>query len=917
MHLQYTSSVLLVTAATVATLLTVFAWRRRHAPGTVPFMLLMLSVALWSLAYAFELGTPNLETKVLWAKIKYLGVVSVPAAWLFFVLMYTKRERWLALSKMAPLAIVPFITLFLVWTNNLHGLIWSSFGPDGTSLFPTPVLAHGAWFWVHTIYSHLLLLLAGILLLEALVRSSHLYRHQTGGLLIGVLAPWAGNILHVIGLTPLSNMDLTPFAFTLSGFALAWSVFGFGLLSIVSKAREEVIESMSDVVIVINALKHIVDLNPAAQRAIGVTASEAIGQPAAKVLANWPNLLAHNQDITETEAHSEIALGDKQKRRYFDLSISPLHDQHNLLTGRLIVLRDITERKQAEEVLQKAHDELERQVEARTAELLMANEYLKREMKDRMSVQEELRESLTLIGRAKWEWESTADSLPQLICLMDSQGHILRANRTMERWNLAQVVNVKGQKIHELFHPRCTDPNCYLRNFWPQAWGELACGRSTELEVEDRAMERHLLIQVQPILAKAHREGEETDSYAVVVLNDITERKRAEREIAALEEQLRRAQKMEAIGRLAGGIAHDFNNLLTPITGYSQLAMRTLSPSDPMRSDLQEIQKSADRAANLIRQMMSFSRRQPVKPQVININNVLLDLDKMLRRLIGEHIELVTLPAPDLGSVKVNLGQFEQVIVNLVVNAHDAMPKGGKLILETSNVTLNRDCAHQQAGILPGKYVRVTISDTGIGMTEQVKARLFEPFFTTKDEGKGTGLGLATCYGIIKQSGGYILVYSELGQGTTFKIYLPRIEDEVASLPLRDDDGYLPRGYETVLLVEDESLVRGLAVRVLREYGYTVLEAANGDEAMRIFGKYAEDKIHLLLTDVVMPHMGGQELAERVKNLRSETKVLFTSGYTDTVLVHHHGLLSPDIAFLEKPYSPGALLRKTREVLDM
>jgi two-component system cell cycle sensor histidine kinase/response regulator CckA len=285
--------------------------------------------------------------------------------------------------------------------------------------------------------------------------------------------------------------------------------------------------------------------------------------------------------------------------------------------------------------------------------------------------------------------------------------------------------------------------------------------------------------------------------------------------------------------------------------------------------------------------------------------------------LIGEHIELVTLPAPDLDSVKVDPGQFEQVIVNLTVNACDAMPKGGKLILETSNVTLDKDYTYQHAGILPGKYVRVTVSDTGIGMNEQVKARLFEPFFTTKEEGKGTGLGLATCYGIIKQSGGYILVYSELGQGTTFKIYLPCIEDEVASLPLRDDDGYLPRGNETVLLVEDEPLVRGLAVRVLREYGYTVLEAANGDEAMRIVNKHTEEKIHLLLTDVVMPHMGGKELAELVKTFRSDTKVLFTSGYTDTVLVHHHGLLSPDIAFLEKPYSPGALLRKTREVLDM
>jgi PAS domain S-box-containing protein len=915
MHWHYSSLVLLVTAATVATLLTLFAWRRRHAPGTVPFMLLMLSVALWSFAYALELGSPDLETKVLWAKIKYFGVVIVPAAWLFFVLMYTKRQRWLSLHKIALLAIVPLITLILVCTNHLHGLIWSRMGPESSSLFPMPVLAHGVWFWVHTTYSYLLLLFATILVLEAVVRSSQLYRHQTGGLLIAAFAPWTGTVLQMIGLTPLSNMDLTPFAFTLTGFAVAWSVFGFGLLNLVSIARQEVIESMVDIVIVINALNRIVDLNPSAQRVIGLRALEAIGQPAEKVLMNWPDLLAQNPEITE--AHSEIVLSEKENRRYFDLNISPLHDQHNLLTGRLIVLHDITERKQAEEVMQKAHDELERQVKARTAELLVANENLKREIKDRVSAEERLQESLMLIGRAKREWESTADSLPQLICLMDNQGSILRANRTMERWNLGQVVNVKGQKIHELVHPRCTDPDCYLRNVWPQAWEKLACGGSTELEVEDRVMERHLLIQVQPILAQPHREGEETASYAVFVLNDITERKRAEREIVALEEQLRQAQKMEAIGRLAGGIAHDFNNLLTPITGYAQLVMRTLSPSDPMRNDLQEIQKSAERAAKLIRQMMSFSRRQPVKPQVININDILLDLDKMLRRLIGEQIELVTIAAPDLGSVKVDPGQFEQVIINLAVNARDAMPKGGKLILETSNVSLDKDYTYEHTGMLPGRYIRVTVSDTGIGMNEQVKARLFEPFFTTKDEGKGTGLGLATCYGIINQSGGYILVYSEIGQGTTFKIYLPRIEDEVVSLPLRDDIGYLPRGNETVLLVEDEPLVRGLAVRVLREHGYTVMEAANGEEAMRMLSQHAGEKIHVLLTDVVMPHMGGKELAEGVQTLRPDTKVLFTSGYTDTVLIHYHGLLSPNIAFLEKPYSPGALLRKVREVLDM
>jgi len=916
MQWQYSSLVLLATAATEAILLALFAWRRRHVPYAVPFMLLMLSVALWSLAYVFELVSPDLGIKVLWADIKYIGVVSVPLAWLFFVLMYTKREQWLAFRKIVLFTIIPSITLLLVWTNNLHGLIWCSIGQNNSSLSPMPVLAHGAWFWVQTIYSYLLLLLAAILVLEALIRSPHLYRHQTVGLFISVLAPWAGSVLDITGVTSLSNMDLTPLAFTLTGFVLAWSVFGFGLLDIVSTARGEVIESMSDIVIVINALNRIAECNPAAQHIIGVTASEAIGQPATKVLAKWPDLLAHTHNVSEV--HLEIVLNEKEgEHRYFDLTISPLNDQQNYLAGKLLVMRDITKHKQAEDVLQKARDELERQVKARTTELLDTNEHLKHEIKDRVHAEEGLRESLRLIGRAKREWESTVDSLPQLICVMDNQGTILRSNRAVEGWNSEQVENVEGRKIHEVLHHRCIDPVCYLRDFWLQAWGELACGRSAELEVDDKIMERYLHIQVRPISTRTNKEGEETASYAVVVIDDITERKRAEREIAALEEQLRQSQKMEAIGRLTGGIAHDFNNLLTPIIGYAHLAMRTLSPSDPMLADLQEIKNSADRAAKLIRQMMSFQRRQPLKPQVININNILLDLDKMLRRLIGEHIELVTLPGLDLGSVKVDPSQFEQVIVNLVVNAHDAMPKGGKLIIETSNVILDKDYTYRNAGIPPGKYVRITVSDNGVGMSEQVKARLFEPFFTTKEDGKGTGLGLATCYAIIKQSGGHILVYSESGKGTTFKIYLQCIEEEVSSLPLRDDAGYLPRGNETVVVAEDEPLVRNLAVRILREHGYTVLEAGNGDEAIHIFNKHAEGKIHLLLTDVVMPHMGGKELADLVKTWRPGTKILFTSGYTNSVLVLNHGLLSPDIAFLEKPFSPGALLRKTREVLDM
>ena len=572
---------------------------------------------------------------------------------------------------------------------------------------------------------------------------------------------------------------------------------------------------------------------------------------------------------------------------------------------------------EVKESLQKAPDELATQIKDRTAELVKVNEQLKKENVENELVIDALKTNLMQIGRAKREWESTVDSLPQIICLIDHQGMILRANRTLERWTPWQVRDIKGRKIHEIFHPGCTDQACYLGNFWSQAWSDVTTGRSSECEADDKVLERYLHFRVRPIVNQMYMKGEETTSYAIAVAEDITERKRSEKEIASLEEKLQQSQKMKSIDRVTSSIAHDFSNWLTPIVEYMQLAIGALSPVDPMRNDLQTIKKSAERAANLICQMMTFSRRRPVNLQVVNLNNLLLDMEKPLRSLIGQHIELVTLPGTDLGSVNLDPSQFEQVFINLVDNARDAMPKGGKLIIETRNITLNQDYVYQHVGITPGKYVVLAVSDEGVGMTSEVKAHLFEPFFSTKETsgGGGGGLGLATLYGIVKKCNGHILVYSEPGQGTTFKIYLPRIEEEPSRLPQRDEVGYLPKGNETVLLVEDEPLVRSLAARVLRQQGYNVLEAPDGAEGMAIAREHAGEDVHLVLTDVVMPKMGGKELADRLKSLWPDIKVLFTSGYTYNAITQH-GLLDREMAFLEKPFSISGLIRKVREVLD-
>ena len=389
---------------------------------------------------------------------------------------------------------------------------------------------------------------------------------------------------------------------------------------------------------------------------------------------------------------------------------------------------------------------------------------------------------------------------------------------------------------------------------------------------------------------------------------DVTER-------VQLEQQLRQAQKMEAVGRLAGGIAHDFNNILTAITGYADLLLEDLGATDPRRQDADEIHKAADRAAGLTRQLLAFSRQQVLQPTVLEVNKLVSDLEKMLRRLLGEDVELGTRLAPTTGRVKADPGQLEQVIMNLAVNARDAMPNGGKLTLETGNVDLDEAYAADHYPGRAGPFVLLAVSDTGIGMSEETQAHMFEPFFTTKEKGKGTGLGLATVYGIIKQSGGFIWVYSEVGHGTTFKLYLPRVEElaERASQPAQAP-ARAARGTETVLVVEDEAPVRSVARQVLERHGYTVLEAPSAEAALDIATRYS-GTIHLLLTDVVMPGLNGRELASRLATLRPDARVIFMSGYTDDA-VTRHGVLEPGSTYVQKPFTPDAIARKVREVLD-
>jgi len=389
---------------------------------------------------------------------------------------------------------------------------------------------------------------------------------------------------------------------------------------------------------------------------------------------------------------------------------------------------------------------------------------------------------------------------------------------------------------------------------------------------------------------------------------DISERKK-------LEAQFIGAQKMEVVGQLASGVAHDFNNILGVIIGYSDLAKLELVSDSPAQKYIDEIRHASERAAGLTRQLLVFCRKQTVVPAVLDLNVVVRDLDKMLRRLIDENIEMKIISGKQIGRVKADSGHVGQVLMNLVVNARDAMPNGGKLTIATNNVELDKNYARTRTSVIPGNYVMLSVSDTGTGMTEEVKALLFDAFFTTKPMGKGTGLGLATCKTIVNQSGGHIDVYSEVGKGATFKIYFPRIAQAPDIVAKSMQNGPLPRGTETLMVVEDEPSVRHLACGVLQNQGYETLSASNGQDALHVAREHKGSPIRLVVTDVIMPLMGGKVMAEWLKITYPDLKILFTSGYTDDA-ISHHGVLEAGVEFLPKPYTPATLVRKVRELLD-
>ena len=874
----------LFAAAAASGVLAYFVWRNRPAPGAGPFALLMLAVTEWSLGYVLELGTDHLATKVLWANIQYPAIVSVPVLWLVFSLHYAGREGWLPRHRLRLLFVVPVVTLLLAWSNESHHLFWTDLTLRRTKSFVGLAKAFGIWFWVHSAYSYLLLTAGTFVLTRTFLRLPRAPGSRRGALVSGMVAPWVANLVYIFRLIPLPYPDPTPFVFALSSLAMAFGVLRYRLLGILPVARAAAMESMRDGVIVLDPLDRIVDVNPAAEGILGCVAQKVIGRPVSQVFSEcfgstqrW-----HSEAVND----SEIVLGEGNDRWCFRLQIGPVHKRDGSLAGRLVVLSDVTESRRSEERLRAAHDQLESRVRERTAELARANEALQTELSERERIEQVLR-------TRDWAIRSSISAM----ALADLEGSLTYVNPAFRKlWGHDSHEELLGTSVTAFWQDEAKAADVARALSSKGHWiGTLVAKRKdgTTFEVE--------------LAASMVTDEARKPICMMASFNDITERKR-------LEEQLRQAAKMEAIGQLAGGIAHDFNNLLTVINGYGGLLLASLPPDAPARQYLAEIRAAGSRAAALTQQLLAFGRRQVQTVDVVSLNDVLSGMAKMLRPVISEEIRLELVLAEDLGNVRVDRGQIEQVVMNLAVNARDAMPTGGTLILETRNAKASEEYLLQRRNHEPGPYVVLAVSDNGCGMTPEVQERLFEPFFTTKAPGKGTGLGLSTVYALVKRSGGAIDVHSRPGQGTAFRIFLPRVEERAAAAHRDVPLAPLPHGQETILVVEDDDNVRGLATTMLRHMGYAVLEAASGPHALSLLRERPEP-ISLALLDVVMPQMSGHELAQRLLEQHDGLEVLYMSGYTDTTIAKH-GVLRPGVNFVQKPFTMDALARKVRQALD-
>jgi two-component system cell cycle sensor histidine kinase/response regulator CckA len=852
------------------------AWRfRRGNPINMLLILFLLMVIVWLFSSIGGLSSASLSINQNWAKIEYLAVVSVPFLVFYYSLHYSNFQKWLTRKKLILLLMIPVVTLLMAWTNDLHGLIWSQYSVYQDSGLTIPEITYGSWFWVYWVYSYLLLLVATILIIRSISISGRPFRIHGLLIVLAILSPWIGNLIYVLNLSPIENLDLTPLAFALTGLLLSAGMLRWQLFDIVPIARSRVIENLVDAVIVFDQLDRIVDANLKAESIFGIDIHKVSGKRSNDVL---PTVLSlPTEKIKGEKQHFELTLEHKGENRLFEVNRTVIYDRQDIQNGSLIILHDITER----DLIMKRLVEVEKTL--------------------RVS---EMKRSAGALSVSEDKYKAIFDEAKDGIVLVDiNDGSISDCNLEFEKQTGRSLTQLRKMKIWQI---RPTEKAEAARNKFFQI-KESGSGDSSELSFQKPNGE---IVDIE-FKSKVISIGNK--KYAQGISRDITERIMAEQEKEKLEAQLVQAQKMEAIGTLAGGIAHDFNNLLTVIMGYSQMALRDLQKEDPMYSGIEEIEKAGERAAALTRQLLIFSRQQQFNLQITDLNEIITNSEKMLRRVIPENIEIEIKLEPDIGNVRVDPGQVDQVIMNLAVNARDAMPKGGRIIIRTQSCSFEEETIQPYSDAKVGDFACLFIKDTGAGMDKETLKHIFEPFYTTKETGKGTGLGLSTVFGIVKQHGGWINVYSEPDKGTSFMIYIPIVKEEKEEKVKESVEDLKGKG-EVVLVVEDESGVLAFAKKVLEKNNYKVLAASTAKEALKVFEK-EEGKIDLVFSDIVLPDINGIELMDKLTAKAPKLRFLLSSGYTERDENVSKRLQEEGIEFIQKPYSMASFLKAIRGAL--
>ena len=806
------------------------------------YALLLVAIAHWSIAYAWELTAGEIEFKVLVLKIKYLGVCAIPALWIGFVLDFVGADP--ARIRRAVRAIGAFSAalLILAWTDGWHHAFWGPITVDTTGAFDL-LIGRGPGFYVNIIFTYAALW-AGIgILATRAFQSPYLYARRCGILIAATLLPWLGNLIFLMEADSVAHLDPTPFLFACTGVGAVVAVFHYRMLDPIPALSDARVENLGDGVLVVDPQGRLADLNGAAQAILGRQASEMAGTPLDHALPGWTlsRLTAGGEDLTLTTAGGA--------GRTFETQAIAIEGGIDGPAGYMVLLHDVTERRAA----------------------------------------------AATIRESEQRYRQLVENAHDLIFTCDLGGHVRSINRAGLAATGFARDEIVGLSIPDLVtaetRPRFME---LLR-----AAGDGGALAPIEIAITGKNGRR------VPLEVAAWIQGADGPNRTIQAIGrDLTTRER-------YEDQLRQSQKMEAVGKLAAGIAHDFNNLLTAILGFTDIAERPLPADSASRPPLAQIRRSGQQAAALTRQLLAFARRQILQPVVLDLNSAISDLGTMLSRLLGEDVTICYSLAHDVRRVRVDLAQIQQVIVNLAVNARDAMPRGGELRIETTNLAIG--ATPQPAVSLPaGTYVSLSVSDTGEGIPDDVLGHIFEPFYTTKAMGQGTGLGLATVHGIIKQSGGDILVRTATGRGTTFTIYLPATD---APLPL--DDSVVLADARTaapgaVLLVEDDDAVREFAREVLRSRGWRVVEAPGPAEALAICAE-GDEVFDVVVTDVVMPGLSGGELADRLEVLRPGVPVLFVSGYADVDVIGR-GQLRAGRQLLSKPFTGAELAYRVQEL---